>query len=303
MTNIGHDVTIPIIIKVNGTLTDPATVAVAVTSPTGTVTNPTATRLSLGTYEAVVPATQAGRWRYKVTTDSPDSVQWGHFDVTADPPPPGRLMPLATIGDLLARVDSLTDAQQARAPALLTDASGKIRGYTKQTFDLTLNDTIVLRPVGSHLRLPQRPVIAVDQVVALGGSAAIPDITLPAGSWTFDGVDLVDVCPPDAGWILNLPATWVDGYGPDTYRVTYDHGYPVTPDDVVAVCCAMVLRVLESPTTVEGLVQERIGQYSYQFGQFPGGQSPGLTVRMSDADRDDLKHYRRTQSSTAVRVR
>lgn len=210
---------------------------------------------------------------------------------------------LATIEDLEARLGrELTPEEQARAQALLDDASALIRAYTGQDFSQTLGDVIVLRPVGTVVRLPQRPVQQVTQVIAVGGSEAIPDITLPAGAWTWDGIDKVDIWPPDTTWMLSLPETWADGWGAvDTYRLTYDHGYATVPADVVAMVCAMVLRTLLSPSMTQGMVAERIGQYNYQLQQGTG--SVGATVMMTQGDRDALKRYRRTATTIQTRAR
>jgi len=206
---------------------------------------------------------------------------------------------LATISDLENRLGrSLTAEETARAAALLADASAMIRGYTRQDFDQVVDDQVVLRPVGTVLRLPQRPVTAVSQVVALGGGV-IPDLTLPAGLWTWDGVDQVDIWPPETDLWLSLPARWADvGWPVDTYRVTYSHGYATVPQDVVAVACAMVLRVLVAPSLVEGMVSERIGSYFYQLQQGSGSAGPG--VRLTNADRDALARYRRTATTIQV---
>lgn len=208
---------------------------------------------------------------------------------------------LATQADLEARLGRpLTTAEQARADALLDDASALIRAYTGQEFTLHENDVITLRPVGTVLRLPQRPVTAVTQVVAVGGTEPIPDITLPPGAWMFDGIDKVDVWPLNTGWILNLPEVWLEGYPPDTYRVTYSHGYAQVPADVVAITCGIVNRVLLSPSLVEGLVQERIGQYSYQLQQGMG--AAGASARLTDDDRTALQRYRRTTGVIQTRA-
>lgn len=209
---------------------------------------------------------------------------------------------LADSTDLEARIGrDLTDVEAARADALLADASALIRGYTRQDFTAATDDVVVLRPVGSHLRLPQRPVTAVTSVVALSGTDTIPDWAVPPGCWQWDGVDLVEVWPPDRSVWVSLPEVAYDPAGPDTYRVTYSHGYAEVPADVVAVCCRMVLAVLLAPTMVDSLVQERIGQYSYGYQQ--GSGSPGATARLSEADRRDLVRFRRTSTSVAVRVR
>jgi hypothetical protein len=208
---------------------------------------------------------------------------------------------LATVEDLEARLGrELTPEESARAAALLADASALIRGWARQDFTPG-ESTVVLRPVGTVVRLPQRPVRAVTAVTAVGGSDAIPDIALPSGSWTWDGVDRVDIWPPDTSWLLSLPETWVDGFGAvDTYRVTYRHGYDEVPADVIAVVCAMVTRVLTAPSPVEGMVSERIGQYNYQLQQSMG--SAGSAVRMSTADRDALARYRRTATTIQTRA-
>lgn len=206
---------------------------------------------------------------------------------------------LATTSDLEDRLGrSLTADEALRAPALLADASALVRAFARRHFSEVVDDEIVLRPVGTLLRLPQRPVTAVSQVVALGGGV-VPDLTMPRGIWTWDGVDKVDVWPPDTGWLLNLPERWSDsGWPVDTYRVTYSHGDATVPPDVVAVVCAMANRVLLSPSMVEGLVSERIGQYNYQLQQ--GSGAAGTAVRLSQADRDVLARYRR--STTTIQV-
>lgn len=210
--------------------------------------------------------------------------------------------PLATVTDLEARLGrDLTAEEAARADALLADASALIRAYTRQDFTQVLGDVIVLRPVGTVVRLPQRPVQQVTQVVAVGGSDTLPDVALPAGSWTWDGIDRVDIWPPSTDWILNLPEARADGWpSVNTYRITYDHGYATVPADVVATVCAMVLRTLLSPSMAAGMVSERIGAYNYQLQQ--GSGSSGAAVTLTTADRDALKRYRRTATTIQTRA-
>lgn len=213
---------------------------------------------------------------------------------------------LATQGDLAARLGRpLTSSESTRAAALLADASALVRGYTRQTFDLVTADEVVLRPVGTVLRLPQRPVVDVTAVVALG-CADVAEITLTA--WCWDGSDKVDI---DGARALDpaVADVWQRCCGPNTYKVTNDHGYAATPADVVAVVTAMVLRTLTAPTMVAGLTgtREQIGQYStgYQFGQFAGGLSPGASVTITDADKAvlDSAGYRRRSTTVQTSAR
>jgi hypothetical protein len=204
--------------------------------------------------------------------------------------------PLATVDDLEARLGrDLTADEAARADALLADASALVRGYVRQHLAPPVSgDQVVLRPVGTLVRLPQRPVTAVTSVAAVGPDGAV--IGALSG-WSWDGRDLVDLAcaTPSGSWPLTGRACL-----PDTYRITYDHGYTETPADIVAVICAMVLRTLLAPSPVAGMVSERIGQYNYQLQQGTG--SVGATVLMTQADRDALRDYRRTATTIQTRA-
>ncbi len=210
---------------------------------------------------------------------------------------------LAVQDDLEDRLGrSLTSTEATRAAAYLTDASALIRKYTRQSFDEVSGDTVILRTVGTRLRLPQRPVTAVNSVTAIGW-AGIPNLVLPVGFWGWDGLDVVEIAPfTDNVW-LNLPDLELGTDLPDTYEVDYDHGPAAFPDDVIAVCCGMVLRTLLSPSLVEGMTSEHIGQYSYQLGQFAGGAASGASVRLTEADKDALKDYRRRQTTVQIGLR
>lgn len=208
-------------------------------------------------------------------------------------------MALALIADLEARLGRAitAPAEVAQANAFLEDASGKVVSYCRQDFALVSGDEVVLRPVGSLLRLPQRPVVAVTSVTAIGCDG---QADFPLAGYCWDGSDLIDL----SGWsgaVINLPEWWGDGDGADSYRVVYDHGYAVIPAEVVAVVCAMVLRVLSSPSPVEGIVTEKIGQYSYGLQQ--GAGANGLAVRMTEDDKTALTRHRRTATTIAVSAR
>lgn len=213
-------------------------------------------------------------------------------------------MSLATIDDLNLRLPApIQPGDKMRAQTLLDDASALVTGFTRQTFTQVTDDQIVLRPVGTLLRLPQRPVNDVSLVVALSGTDTVPDFSLPPGAWTWDGRDTVDVWPLTANTWLSLPESWWElSDTVDTYRVTYDHGYAVVPPEIVAVVAGMVTRVLLSPSPTEGMVSEKIGQYTYQLQQGMG--SPGSSsVRLTSADKQTLidAGYRRTTTTVQVR--
>ncbi|HEY9524049.1 MAG TPA: hypothetical protein VIR33_12480 [Thermopolyspora sp.] len=206
------------------------------------------------------------------------------------------LLSLATRSDLVARLGrDLTDAEDLRIDALLSDASALVRRYTGQDFTQSVDDVLTIRAQGGMIRLPQRPVIAVASVVAIGGNGA-PDLTLT--DWWWDGIDLIRIGAGE--YVINLPEQWwddQDGY-PGTFRVTYSHGYAVPPPDVVAVVCGMATRTLTAPAMVGGVTSETVGPYSYRS-DTPG---LGLAVVMTDTDRQMLAGYRRKTGMISVRV-
>lgn len=203
---------------------------------------------------------------------------------------------LATITDVTDRSPrALTASETTRATVLLGDASAAVRRYTGQTFAVVASDPVILRPVGAFLVLPQLPVTAVEEVRGLAEEGVPGD---PLSGWTWDGLDRIDITTVG----LFGDPWWPWPYGPDSFRVLYDHGPDAVPDDVITVVCGMVLRVIFAPSPSEGMSSERIGQYSYQMSQQVNGGSPGLTVRLSEADKQDLSNYRRNAGSVQVRL-
>lgn len=200
---------------------------------------------------------------------------------------------LATEADLEARLGrSLTPDEAARAPALLADASALMREHTRQDFEPVTDDVIVLRAVGSMLRLPQRPVTAVTTVEAVAPDGVA---TAQMSGWSWDGRDKVDITYATYNADFASDA-WRDRRQPDTYQVTYDHGETPFPAAVVATVCAMVLRTLLSPSMTPGMVAERIGAYNYQLQQGQG--AVGATVVMTAADEKAVARYGPRRSGT-----
>lgn len=206
------------------------------------------------------------------------------------------LPPLVSVEQVEAALGrDLTTEEAARIDFLLSSASSRIRAYTRQDFTFVEDDEAVLRPVGTVIRLPQLPVTEVTNVVAIG-LGGLPDVTL--GGWSWDGISKVDI-RGIGSVVLNLPEWWYS-YGPDTYRVTYSHGYATIPQDVVDAAINMILRVLYSPSPVEGMVNEKIGQYGYQMQQ--GSGAAGASIAMNSSDKELLSSYRRKAGTIEIGV-
>lgn len=278
---------------------DGSTAAVlTVTSPSGATSTPVVTESPSGTWTSAAYAlSAAGRWVEKWTvTGTGQGVETSVLLVSALPTP--ALPALCDITDLEDRLGrSLTTVEQSRAAAYLFDASALVRQYTKQTFTTVNNDTVKLRPVGAFLQLKQLPVISVTSVAGIDVNG-MPGA--PISGWAFDGIDKIDIAGVGFGWLAD--PWWPWPYGPDSFQVVYSHGAATAPDDVIAVVCGMVLRVLLAPSQTEGMSAEHIGQYSYQMSQQVGGGSAGVTVRLSEQDKEALSNYRPKAGSIQVRL-
>lgn len=270
-----------------------------VEAPSGTTTTLTPTTATGGaTWTAPgYQLSQAGQWiEHWTVTGTGAGAE--HLRVNVAPTPTPVPAALATIADLEKELGrSLTATETAKAPGLLASASARIRGFCRRQLTAVANDTVVLRPVGSLLRLPCTPVTAVDQV-AMVGTAGTVDRVMTATEWAWDGIDTIELWPDP--YRQDWPTA--SGTYADTYRVTYDHGAGTVPEYIVSKTVEIVLRHLITPSQVAGLVQERIGSYSYGYQQGTG--SPGAAVRLSKEDKQDLREagYRRTAATIQARA-
>jgi hypothetical protein len=173
--------------------------------------------------------------------------------------------PLATVTDLEGRLGRvLSEDETDRAELLLEDASAAVRSYTGQQFTATANAVVRLRARAGTIRLPQRPITAVDAVENMDGDAV--EFTWYAG----DKIVLTGY--PQDGW----------------FDVTYDYGGEI-PDDIVAVVCQMTARAFGTTPDATGYQSESIGTYSYTVGPAAAAGAVGL---LND-ERAVLDRYRR----------
>ena len=116
------------IFKVNGVPTDPTTVTLTVTDPTGVVTTPSTTHVSTGTYTANVPCTADGIWTYKwVGTGTATDVVEGTWTVG----PSALNQNYCTVEELKSRLgitDTADDFELGLAAAGASRAIDEITG-------------------------------------------------------------------------------------------------------------------------------------------------------------------------------
>lgn len=159
------------------------------------------------------------------------------------------LAPLAAIADLEARGVTIDPAEELAVTAFLDVASTTVRDAAGSPISES-TDTIVLEGEPSaRLRLPAPPVTAVATVLVDG--VAVSDWTLRSGA-------------------LVREAGWSSGCTTSEVTVTYTHGLPAVPADIVQLVCQMAAKQLvalrENPDGTgmadQALVSEKIGDYS-----------------------------------------
>jgi hypothetical protein len=172
------------------------------------------------------------------------------------------LTPLATIADLTARGVTVDPSETTAVNTYLDVASAIVRDAAGSTISQTTS-TVTLEGRGSRLALPGQPVTAVSAVLVDG--VAVTDYKLLSGALTRS-------C----------------GFEEETViTVTYTHGLPTVPADVVDMVCRLVgqelMALRNGDTSSRGVKSERIGDYSVTYADTETG-----TMALSDFQRDRL---------------
>ncbi|MFD3657028.1 hypothetical protein [Streptomyces sp. NPDC058620] len=163
------------------------------------------------------------------------------------------LEPLATVADLVALGLTLETDETPIAQRYLAVASAAVREAAGAPISETTSTVTVEGEADQRLRLPGPPVTAVASV-------------------TRDGVEVAD-------WRLRSDRLWrfggwtSDG-GPSDIEVTYTHGLPEVPADIVDLVCRMVTAALVSYRAQDdgtglaagNITSERIGDYAVTYG-------------------------------------
>lgn len=215
---------------------------------------------------------------------------------------PPTLPGLATDDDIVARLGrSLNPVESARVDAMIQDGSAIIRRYCRQDFVFVPGDEIEVIADGGIAKLSMwRPITAINSVIAHAGIMGIPDI--PITWYQFDGIDQVTVMNPAYAGIINLPEAWYAEtfWWGSTFIINGDHGYPQTPDDVMAVLCTAIVSELSTPTMSATLASESIGAYSYAMRRTSGA---GLAAALQDAGmKTVLADYRQMTGTLKARL-
>jgi len=242
--------------KVSGVPTDPTTVTLTVTDPTGAVTTPSATHSGTGTYTANVACTLDGIWQYKWDgTGTASDIQEGTW--TVGPSALGTYY--CSVAELKSRLNITTASDDFEAGLAVAAASRAIDGYCERYFYRTAT-TRTYVPGGLYFT-------KVDDLVSVTTLATDPGGTTPQGgtypvTWAASDYQLLPYNPGKLG--EQWPYTSIRAVGHFTFpwvtplilmrmdrvQVTGVFGWPAVPEAVhtaTLIAAAELFRMKDMP--------------------------------------------------------
>jgi hypothetical protein len=167
---------------------------------------------------------------------------------------------LASIADLNNFSQLALDPADTSAAYLLKVASGMIRRYLEQDITVTTNDVEYADPVsGRMVLLRQLPVTSVS-LVETTTDGGVTWTTVAPANYTVSKRQGVVAAKPWTG------IQW--GADPESWRITYTHGFATVPDELNGVCCSIASRFYATPA---GIDMERTGQRQVKYNLEAGG--------------------------------
>lgn len=168
---------------------------------------------------------------------------------------------LATPAQLGAYLQQPIANNDATALLMLDIASGMVRDFLHLDLDYVVDDVVVLDPIeGAYVLLPELPISNVSKLEIFDGTSWV---VLDPAKYTVSTHD---------GMIAGKPGTGTTfPFEPQTWRVTYTHGYQEMPKTIMGVALGVAARFYAAPAGVES---ESIGGYSVRYGTAADGFTP-----------------------------
>jgi hypothetical protein len=164
--------------------------------------------------------------------------------------------PLATVDQLAAYMALPLVSTDPAALLYLSAASGTVRDYLQQELTVVAGDVFLADPIdGAYVFLPEHPVTAVS-LVELYDDTVTPGVWSTADPSTYTVSKRLGIIAGKPGCGVQWPTD------PETWRVTYNHGFATLPDSLLGVVLGVAARAYSSPASIE---TERIGGYQVKY--------------------------------------
>lgn len=259
---LGDLVVLELPLTVDGVLTDPTSLTLVITPPSGAAVTklwPTPAEISHPStgsfrydYTPLVAGLYAYEWR---ATGTAQAAERGYFEVRPAYMvgiPPG----FCSVGDLedFLHLQLTNDTAALRA---IEGATAAIQNYCRQKLVAVVDDVVTIRTRGqAELILPEQPVTAIASVVENGTTLTVETDYF----WYPNGL----LCRWPSGWRLTNSVFGM-------VVVTYSHGYATIPQMVREVCIRSASRAYQGGLRtaalagVPGVASEQLPDYQIQY--------------------------------------
>ena len=175
---------------------------------------------------------------------------------------------LATPSQLGTFMQETIAADDPSALLYLSIASGMVRDALQQQISAVADEVILADPIdGSYVLLPELPISAVTLVETFDGTAWVT-----ADPTTYAVSKRLGMIAGKPGYGASWPSD------PESWRVTYSHGFATVPDAIVGVVLGVAARAYASPVAVDS---ERIGGYQVKYAVESAGFSPLESIALA----------------------
>jgi hypothetical protein len=173
--------------------------------------------------------------------------------------------PLATVDQLAAYMALPLVSTDPAALLYLSAASGTVRDYLQQELTVVTGDVFLADPIaGAYVFLPEHPVTSV-ALVELYDDTVTPGVWSTADPTTYTVSKRLGIIAGKPGCGVSWPTD------PETWRITYNHGFATLPDSLLGVVLGVAARAYSSPASIE---TERIGGYQVKYAVEGEGFTP-----------------------------
>lgn len=177
--------------------------------------------------------------------------------------------PLATVAQLAAFLPLPLADDDPTASLMLDIASGMVRDHLAAqgyAVDLATDDVVYVDPInGAYLLLDGLPIATVSLVETYDDTTVTPGVWSTADPSTYTVSRRLGMIAGKPGIGVQWPSD------PESWRVTYTHGFEVLPKTILGVVLGVAARAYSSPASIES---ERIGGYQVKYAMEADGFSP-----------------------------
>lgn len=193
-------------------------------------------------------------------------------------------LPLATSADYASLIGPIPAG--VNIDTLCVAASARVRAYCGWHIATSVTEAFTVNGSGTFRQF--LPSLFLTDVASVSDSGGVLDLTQL--DWATEGY--IEWAQYSPGFPRSYGFPGMFSRRPRGIVATVTHGYPLVPQDLVALVCTVVARQAASPS---GVLREQAGQVSAAYSQVAPNVAGGITLlknEMSDLDDYRIPRFR-----------